>query len=468
MIMRLLKSLILFGYISFHYYTSTQNILKIDSFKTSFQIYKNEILSQVFNYHIKDKNITHIIYQLTFYKTMNFYYEDYIPYFLFKLNNKDYVLEDFEIIEFQNLFELKIKMHQLDNPNYFQLKFLSQKKISLIHKIIYFLLFLGMFIKLLLNIIKQYILRNKSFISIYTQILIFDSFIIISIVIKIYQLYIYYQNKNSDLNNWKYKIILSFFTFFKKITQYILASFIFGLTYKGENLEFSLEILFTILFKTSGNFELNFKDSFLSESTLLYLVVLFLFFGIPLLTFRTLKKLNKLKKNFQNNIHNDQELYSDIAKTIEIKFNKIFSLTILFMILMIFFALLYSIKEKVHYEIYNILYFIVIIFFSCGIGYIYFPILLPYSYDTSLDILENIKIRRHNIFKVNLNLFNYKIQDIQKLIIKYEKDFNSIEEENKIEKYIPFLIINPFKKQENNKFNLINIEQIYIGKHIIN
>ena len=53
-------------------------------------------------------------------------------------------------------------------------------------------------------------LRNKSFISIYTQILIFDSFIIISIVIKIYQLYIYYQNKNSDLNNWKYKIILSF------------------------------------------------------------------------------------------------------------------------------------------------------------------------------------------------------------------------------------------------------------------
>lgn len=138
------------------------------------------------------------------------------------------------------------------------------------------------------------------------------------------------------------------------------------------------------------------------------------------------------------------------------------------MILMIFFALLYSIKEKVHYEIYNILYFIVIIFFSCGIGYIYFPILLPYSYDTSLDILENIKIRRHNIFKVNLNLFNYKIQDIQKLIIKYEKDFNYIEEENKIEKYIPFLIINPFKKQENNKFNLINIEQIYIGKHIIN
>ena len=181
-----------------------------------------------------------------------------------------------------------------------------------------------------------------------------------------------------------------------------------------------------------------------------------------------MKKLNKLKKNFQNNIHNDQELYSDIAKTIEIKFNKIFSLTILFMILMICFALLYSIKEKVHDEIYNILYFIVIIFFSCGIGYIYFPILLPYSYDTSLDILENIKIRRHNIFKVNLNLFNYKIQDIQKLIIKYEKDFNYIEEENKTEKYIPFLIINPFKKQENNKFNLINIEQIYIGKHIIN
>ena len=56
--MILLKSLILFGYISFHYYTSTQNILKIDSFKTSFQIYKNEILSQVFNYHIKDKKAT--------------------------------------------------------------------------------------------------------------------------------------------------------------------------------------------------------------------------------------------------------------------------------------------------------------------------------------------------------------------------------------------------------------------------
>ena len=46
-----LKSLILFVIICYHFYNSSEKILNINKYETSFDIYKKDMLSQVFNYH---------------------------------------------------------------------------------------------------------------------------------------------------------------------------------------------------------------------------------------------------------------------------------------------------------------------------------------------------------------------------------------------------------------------------------
>ena len=471
-----LKSLILFVIICYHFYNSSEKILNINKYETSFDIYKKDMLSQVFNYHIKDKNVTHIFYQLIFYKTMNIYPKNYLPYLVFRIKNdeKDYILEDYKIEEFLNRFHIKIKLHQFDKPKYYSFKFLSKNIIKFIHKKFYSVLLCAIFFKLLMNIIKQFQLRNKSLLNIYNQVLLYDFLLIIVLLTKIYQLNIYYSNENYDLNNWNYKLFLSFFTFFSQLNQYVLVSFIFALTYNGENIEFNFEFLFTIFFKVSGNIDLNFKEVFNHEYLLVYFTLSSLFIGFPLLTFGILRKLYKLKSIFQNNFLKNNSLYSDIGKTIEIKFKKILSLTISFMFLMICYGILYFYKQKVINEVYDILYSIVMVYFSCAVGYIYSPILLPQTYDTSLEIIEKIKIKRHNIFKVTINKFNYSTEDIYKLVDKYEQKFKDYEsskimnEKEKFffeeKKYIPFIIINPSVQKRKEKISLKNIDGIFIGE----
>ena len=107
------------------------------------------------------------------------------------------------------------------------------------HKKFYSILLCAIIFKCLINIIKQFQLRNKSLLNIYNQVLLYDFMLIIVILTKIYQLNIYYSNENYDLNNWNYKLILSFFAFFSKLNQYVLVSFIVALTYNGENIEFN-------------------------------------------------------------------------------------------------------------------------------------------------------------------------------------------------------------------------------------
>ena len=308
-----LKTLILFVIICYQFYNSSEKILNINKYETSFDIYKKDMLSQVFNYQIKDKNETHIFYQLIFYKTMNIYPKNYLPYLVFRIKNdeKDYILEEYKIGEFINRFHLKIKLHQFDKPKYYSWKFLSEKLIKFIHIKFYFILLCGIFFKLLINIIKQFQLRNKLLLNIYYQVLLYDFMFIIVILTKIYQLNIYYSNENYDLNNWNYKLILSFFAFFSKLNQYVLVSFIVALTYNGENIEFNFEFLFTIFFKISGNIDLNFKEVFNHEYILVYFTLSSLFIGFPLLTYGILRKLYKLKCIFQNNLLKDQSLYEN-------------------------------------------------------------------------------------------------------------------------------------------------------------
>ena len=471
-----LKSLILFVIICYHFYNSSEKILNINKYETSFDIYKKDMLSQVFNYHIKDKNVTHIFYQLIFYKTMNIYPKNYLPYLVFRIKNdeKDYILEDYKIEEFLNRFHIKIKLHQFDKPKYYSFKFLSKNIIKFIHKKFYSVLLCAIFFKLLINIIKQFQLRNKSLLNIYNQVLLYDFLLIIVLLTKIYQLNIYYSNENYDLNNWNYKLILSFFAFFSKINQYVLVSFIVALTYNGENIEFNFEFLFTIFFKISGNIDLNFKEVFNHEYILVYFTLSSLFIGFPLLTYGILRKLYKLKCIFQNNLLKDQSLYSDIGKTIEIKFKKILYLTISFMFLMIFYGILYFYKQKVNNEVYDILYSIVMLYFSCSVGYIYSPILLPNTYDTSLETIEQIKIKRYNIFKIKINQFNYSSEEIKKFVYKYEKEFNDYGNSKNMnengnyfiddKKYIPFIIINPYTQKKNEKISLKNLEGLFIGE----
>ena len=470
-----LKTLILFVIICYQFYNSSEKILNINKYETSFDIYKKDMLSQVFNYHINDKNVTHIFYQLIFYKTMNIYPKNYLPYLVFRLKNdgKDYILEDYKIGEFLNHFHLKIKLHQFDKPKYYSCKLLSKTIIKFMHKKFYSILLCAIIFKCLINIIKQFQLRNKSLLNIYNQVLLYDFMLIIVILTKIYQLNIYYSNENYDLNNWNYKLILSFFAFFSKINQYVLVSFIVALTYNGENIEFNFEFLFTILFKVTGNIDLNYKEVFNHEYLLVYFTLLSLFIGFPLLTYGILKKLYKIKSIFQNKFLKNHSFYSDIGKTIEIKFKKILSLTISFMFLMIFYGILYFYKQKVNNEVYDILYSIVMVYFSCAVGYIYSPILLPQTYDTPLETIEQIKIKRHNIFKVNINKFNYSSEDIYKLVDKYEKNYKDYGSENMNEKgnyfinekkYIPFIIINPYILKRKEKLSLKNIEGLFIGE----
>jgi hypothetical protein len=114
------------------------------------------------------------------------------------------------------------------------------------------------------------------------------------------------------------------------------------------------------------------------------------------------------------------------------------------------------------------------VYFSCAVGYIYSPILLPQTYDTSLEIIEKIKIKRHNIFKVTINKFNYSTEDIYKLVDKYEqkfKDYENCKNMNEKEKYfveekkyIPFIIINPSVQIRKEKMSLKNIDGIFIGE----
>lgn len=470
-----LKTLILFVIICYQFYNSSEKILNINKYETSFDIYKKDMLSQVFNYHINDKNVTHIFYQLIFYKTMNIYPKNYLPYLVFRLKNdgKDYILEDYKIGEFLNHFHLKIKLHQFDKPKYYSCKLLSKTIIKFMHKKFYSILLCAIIFKCLINIIKQFQLRNKSLLNIYNQVLLYDFMLIIVILTKIYQLNIYYSNENYDLNNWNYKLILSFFAFFSKLNQYVLVSFIVALTYNGENIEFNFEFLFTIFFKVTGNIDLNYKEVFNHEYLLVYFTLLSLFIGFPLLTYGILKKLYKIKSIFQNKFLKNHSFYSDIGKTIEIKFKKILSLTISFMFLMICYGILYFYKQKVNNEVYDILYSIVMVYFSCAVGYIYSPILLPQTYDTPLETIEQIKIKRHNIFKVNINKFNYSSEDIYKLVDKYEKNYKDYGSENMNEKgnyfinekkYIPFIIINPYILKRKEKLSLKNIEGLFIGE----
>ena len=470
-----LKTLILFVIICYQFYNSSEKILNINKYETSFDIYKKDMLSQVFNYHINDKNVTHIFYQLIFYKTMNIYPKNYLPYLVFRLKNdgKDYILEDYKIGEFLNHFHLKIKLHQFDKPKYYSCKLLSKTIIKFMHKKFYSILLCAIIFKCLINIIKQFQLRNKSLLNIYNQVLLYDFMLIIVILTKIYQLNIYYSNENYDLNNWNYKLILSFFAFFSKLNQYVLVSFIVALTYNGENIEFNFEFLFTIFFKVTGNIDLNYKEVFNHEYLLVYFTLLSLFIGFPLLTYGILKKLYKIKSIFQNKFLKNHSFYSDIGKTIEIKFKKILSLTISFMFLMICYGILYFYKQKVNNEVYDILYSIVMVYFSCAVGYIYSPILLPQTYDTPLETIEQIKIKRHNIFKVNINKFNYSSEEIYKLVDKYEKNYKDYGSENMNEKgnyfinekkYIPFIIINPYILKRKEKLSLKNIEGLFIGE----
>ena len=470
-----LKTLILFVIICYQFYNSSEKILNINKYETSFDIYKKDMLSQVFNYHINDKNVTHIFYQLIFYKTMNIYPKNYLPYLVFRLKNdgKDYILEDYKIGEFLNHFHLKIKLHQFDKPKYYSCKLLSKTIIKFMHKKFYSILLCAIIFKCLINIIKQFQLRNKSLLNIYNQVLLYDFMLIIVILTKIYQLNIYYSNENYDLNNWNYKLILSFFAFFSKLNQYVLVSFIVALTYNGENIEFNFEFLFTIFFKVTGNIDLNYKEVFNHEYLLVYFTLLSLFIGFPLLTYGILKKLYKIKSIFQNKFLKNHSFYSDIGKTIEIKFKKILSLTISFMFLMICYGILYFYKQKVNNEVYDILYSIVMVYFSCAVGYIYSPILLPQTYDTPLETIEQIKIKRHNIFKVNINKFNDSSEDIYKLVDKYEKNYKDYGSENMNEKgnyfinekkYIPFIIINPYILKRKEKLSLKNIEGLFIGE----
>ena len=475
----LFKSLVFFVIICFQFFSESEKILKINYFETSFDIYKKEILSQVFNYHMKDKNATHIFYRLVFYKTMKFYPEKYTPYLTFGVTNddKDYALEEYQIKEYSNYFKIKIKLHQLDYPKYFSWKFLSEKIFNYIHKSFYIFILIFMISKLVLNIKKQYELKNVSYLTIYSQVLMYDFIMLFSIVTKIHQLHYYYDNKKYDLNNWSYKLILSFFAFFKKMNQYVLSSFIVALTYNGENIEFTLDFIFTLFYKVSGNFDPGVKEIFLDEPILVYSVFFILFIGFPIVSFSILRKLYKLRNKFQKNILNDQKLYSEIIKTISIKYFKILSLTITYMILILFIGLLYTIKNKINKEVYDIFYFIIIILFSCSIGYIYYPIILPISYDTPLDVLDKLEIKRHIVYKVNINKFDYKKEDVQKLIKSYDDEFKEFEknssinnnEEKKEEKtkYIPFLIINPYTKTENGKYTLKNIDGMFFGeKHL--
>ena len=189
-----LKTLILFVIICYQFYNSSEKILNINKYETSFDIYKKDMLSQVFNYHINDKNVTHIFYQLIFYKTMNIYPKNYLPYLVFRLKNdgKDYILEDYKIGEFLNHFHLKIKLHQFDKPKYYSCKLLSKTIIKFMHKKFYSILLCAIIFKCLINIIKQFQLRNKSLLNIYNQVLLYDFMLIIVILTKIYQLNIYY------------------------------------------------------------------------------------------------------------------------------------------------------------------------------------------------------------------------------------------------------------------------------------
>ena len=143
------------------------------------------------------------------------------------------------------------------------------------------------------------------------------------------------------------------------------------------------------------------------------------------------------------------------------------------MFLMICYGILYFYKQKVNNEVYDILYSIVMVYFSCAVGYIYSPILLPQTYDTPLETIEQIKIKRHNIFKVNINKFNYSSEDIYKLVDKYEKNYKDYGSENMNEKgnyfinekkYIPFIIINPYILKRKEKLSLKNIEGLFIGE----
>ena len=470
------KTLLLFIIICFQFFGASENILKINSFETSFNLYKDEILSQVFNYHLKDKNATHVFYRLVFYETMKFYPVNYTPFLTFGVKNedKDYVLEEYKIKEYLKYFHLKIKLHQLDYPKYFSWKFLSETICSFFHKKLYFLLLIGIICKLVINIKKQYELRNNHYLSIYTQVIMYDLIILLLIIVKISQLNAYYFSKTNDLNNWSYKLILSFLEFFKKMTQHILSSFLIGLTYNGENIEFTLDFIFAVFYKASGEFDLTLKDIFFGEPILVYFTFLVLFIGLPLFSFNILKKLYKLKSIFQNNIQNDQKFYLDILKTLQIKFFKILSVTISYMILILGMTLLYNLKEKINKEIYDILYFIIVISFSCAIGYIYYPIVLPISYYTPLNNLENIEIKRHLIYKSNINKFDYSTRDFIELVDKYQKEFKDYEKDDNKNKgenknlnkeyYIPFVIINPFTKKVNEKYSLNNIQDLHIGK----
>ena len=473
---RLFKSIVFFVIICFQFFSESEKILKINYFETSFDIYKKEILSQVFNYHMKDKNATHVFYQLIFYKTMNFYPEKYTPYLTFGVTNddKDYALEAYQIKEYPYYFKLKIKLHQLDYPKYFSWKFISEKIFNYIHKSFYIFILILMISKLVLNIKKQYELKSVSYLTIYSQVLMYDFIMLFSIVTKIHQLHYYYDNKKYDLNNWSYKLILSFFAFFKKMNQYVLSSFIVALTYNGENVEFTLDFIFTLFYKVSGNFDPGIKEIFFDEPILVYTVFFILFIGFPIISFSILRKLYKLKNKFQKNILNDPKLYSEIIKTISIKYFKILSLTISYMILIVFIALLYTIKSKINKEIYDIFYYIIMILFSSSIGYIYYPIILPISYDTPLDVLDKLEIKRHIVYKVNINKLDYKKDDVQKLIKLCDEEFKEFEKYSSInnnedkkeekEKYVPFLIINPFTKKENGKYTLKNIDGIFFGQ----
>ena len=144
------------------------------------------------------------------------------------------------------------------------------------------------------------------------------------------------------------------------------------------------------------------------------------------------------------------------------------------MILIVFIALLYTIKSKINKEIYDIFYYIIMILFSSSIGYIYYPIILPVSYDTPLEVFEKFEIKRHNVYKVNINKLDYKKDDVQKLIKLCDEEFKEFEKYSSInnnedkkeekEKYVPFLIINPFTKKENGKYTLKNIDGIFFGQ----
>ena len=214
---------------------------------------------------MKDKNATHVFYRLVFYETMKFYPVNYTPFLTFGVKNedKDYVLEEYKIKEYLKYFHLKIKLHQLDYPKYFSWKFLSETICSFFQKKLYFLLLIGIICKLVINIKKQYELRNNHYLSIYTQVIMYDLIILLLIIVKISQLNAYYFSKTNDLNNWSYKLILSFLEFFKKMTQHILSSFLIGLTYNGENIEFTLDFIFAVFYKASGEFDLTLKDGYL-------------------------------------------------------------------------------------------------------------------------------------------------------------------------------------------------------------